>query len=127
MSEATEVLAKLYEAFAGSDGEALGALLGDVDWIEARGGPYGGTYRGLGEVAENVFGRIAADVRNFSAVPDEIVPVGSDRAIALGTYCGETDAGPLEIRFAHLATVEGGRIARFEQFTDTHEWREAVG
>ena len=127
MSEATEVLAKLYEAFAAGDSEALGALLGDVDWIEARGGPYGGTFRGLGEVAENVFGRIGADVRNFSAVPDEIASVGSNRAIALGTYRGETDAGPLEIRFAHLATVEGGRIARFEQFTDTHEWREAVG
>lgn len=127
MSEATEVLARLYEAFAAGDGEALGALLDDVDWVEARGGPYGGIYRGVSEVAENVFGRIGADVRNFSAVPDEIVPVGTDRAIALGTYRGETDAGPLEIRFAHLATVEGGRIARFEQFTDTHEWQEAVG
>ena len=127
MSEATEVLARLYQAFAAQDGDVLGALLGHVDWVEARGGPYGGTYRGLGEVVESVFGRIGADVRNFSAVPDEIAPVGTDRAIALGIYRGETDAGPFAIRFAHLATVEDGRIARFEQFTDTHEWREAVG
>lgn len=126
MSEATEVLASLYQAFAAGDGDRLGALLGEVEWVEARGGPYGGTYHGLSEVAENVFGKIGGDVRNFSAVPDEIVSVGDDRAMGLGLYRGETDAGPLEIRFAHLATVEGGRIARFEQFTDTHEWREAL-
>jgi ketosteroid isomerase-like protein len=127
MSDATKVLGDLYAAFAAQDGDALAALLGDVEWVEARGGPYGGTYRGLSEVAENVFGPIGRDVRNFSAAPDEILAVGSDGAIALGFYRGETDAGPFEIRFAHLVRVTGGRIARFEQLTDTHEWREAVG
>lgn len=127
MSEATEVLAGLYQAFAEGDGDRLGALLSDVEWVEARGGPYGGTYHGLGEVAEHVFGPIGRDVRGFSAAPDEILPVSDDGAIALGFYRGETDAGPLEIRFAHLARVAGGRIAQFEQLTDTHEWREAVG
>ena len=127
MTQATEVLGGLYRAFAASDGEALGALIGDTDWIEAAGGPYGGTYRGLGEVAANVFGAIARDVEGFSAVPDEILPVGDDKAIALGFYRGTTSAGPLQIRFAHLATVSGERITMFEQFTDTHEWRRAVG
>ena len=127
MTDATGVLIRLYEAFAAGDGEALAGLIGDTRWIEARGGPYGGVYRGFGEVAENVFGPLGRDIRNFSAVPDEILPVGSDRAIALGVSRGETDAGPLETRFAHLATVEGERIVQFEQFTDTHEWREAVG
>lgn len=127
MSEATEVLAGLYAAFAAQDGEKLGALLGDVEWVEARGGPYGGTYHGLSEVVENVFGPIGRDVQDFSAVPDEILPVDADGAIALGFYRGRTDAGPFEIRFAHLARAVDGRIARFEQLTDTHEWREAVG
>ena len=126
MSDATRVLSRLYEAFAAGDSEALAALIGETDWIEARGGPYGGAYRGLSEVAENVFGPLARDVRNFSAVPDEIVSVGKDRAMGLGIYRGETDAGPFEIRFAHLATVEEDRLTRFEQFTDTHEWREAL-
>lgn len=127
MSEASEVLGGLYRAFAADDGEALGALIGDATWIEAAGGPYGGTYRGLRDVAENVFGPIARDVDEFSAVPDEILPVGEEKAIALGFYRGSTVAGPLEIRFAHLATVEGDRIIHFEQFTDTHEWLQAVG
>ena len=124
---ATDTMRRLYEAFAAGDGEALAALIGDTEWIEAAGGPYGGRYRGLSEVAEKVFGPIGRDVRDFTAIPDEILPVGENRALGLGFYRGSTAAGPLETRFAHLATVEGDRISRFEQFTDTHEWRQAVG
>jgi ketosteroid isomerase-like protein len=127
MTEATSTLQALYEAFAAGDGDTLGKLMADTHWVEASGGPYGGIYRGLGEIAENVFGPIGRDVQDFSAKPDEILPVGEDRAIALGFYRGHTAAGPLETRFAHLATVDGGRITHFEQFTDTHEWRHAVG
>ena len=122
----TEVLKQLYVAFAGGDGAMLENLLGDTDWVEAKGGPYGGRYRGLAEVAANVFGPIARDVSDFSAVPDEVVDVGIDRALAVGFYRGVTSVGALEIRFAHLATVNAGRITQFEQFTDTHEWHQAV-
>ena len=124
---ATETMKSLYDAFAAGDGETLGALLGDTDWVKAAGGPYGGRYRGLGEVAESVFGPIGRNVQGFTAVPDEILPVGNDKALALGFYRGSTAAGPLETRFAHLASVQDGRITHFEQFTDTHEWRVAVG
>ena len=127
MSEATATLAKVYQAFAAGDGDALGRLIGATHWVEAAGGPYGGLYDGLGEVAEHVFGPIGRDVEDFSAIPDEILPVGDDRAIGLGLYRGRTASGPLEIRFAHLATVEDGAVTRFEQFTDTHQWRQAVG
>jgi ketosteroid isomerase-like protein len=126
MTAATDALQSLYDAFAAGDGDALGRLIGETHWIEASGGPYGGVYNGLGEVAENVFGPIGRDVQNFTAIPDEILPVGDDRAIGLGFYRGETGAGPLETRFAHLATVSDGRITHFEQFTDTHEWQKAV-
>lgn len=124
---ATETLGKLYQAFAAGDGEALGRLIGETHWIEAAGGPYGGSYTGLAEIADKVFGPLGRDVEGFTAVPDEILPVGDNRAIGLGFYRGKTAAGPLETRFAHLATVDGGRITHFEQFTDTHEWRNAVG
>ena len=127
MTEATTVLRNVYDAFAAGDGEALGRMLGDTHWVEAAGGPYGGVYRGLGEVAEKVFNPIARDVQDFIVNPDEILPAGDNRAIGLGFYRGRTSAGPLETRFAHLATVEVGRISHFEQLTDTHEWREAVG
>jgi len=122
----TDVLMQLYDAFAAGDADALSGLIGDTDWVEATGGPYGGRYRGLADVAASVFGPIARDVTDFSAVPDEVLQVGEDRAIGMGFYRGKTAAGPLEIRFAHLATVAGDRITHFEQFTDTHQWRKAV-
>jgi uncharacterized protein len=127
MSDATVTLAKVYQAFAAGDGDALGRLIGDTHWVEAAGGPYGGVYRGLAEIAENVFGPIGRDVQGFTAVPDEILAVGDNRALGLGFYRGHTASGPLETRFAHLATVDGDVITHFEQFTDTHEWRQALG
>jgi hypothetical protein len=126
MTAATDALQSLNDAFATGDGDALGRLIGETHRVEASGGPYAGVYNGLGEVAENVFGPIGRDVRNFAAIPDEILPVGDNRAIGLGFYRGKTDCGPLETRFGHLATVNDGRISHFEQFTDTHEWRKAV-
>ncbi len=124
---ATDTMRRLYDAFAASDGNALAALIGDTDWVEAAGGPYGGRYRGLAEVVEHVFGPIGRDVEGFTALPDEILAVGDHQALALGFYRGRTAAGSLETRFAHLATVDADRITHFEQFTDTHEWRQAVG
>ena len=124
---ASEIVQRLYDAFAAGDAATLSTLLADTHWVEARGGPYGGTYQGFGEIAENVFAPIGRDVRDFTATPDELLAIGENRVLALGRYRGSTDAGPLDTRFAHLWTVGGDRIAHFEQFTDTHEWRAATG
>ena len=124
---ATDTFKRLYDAFAAGDGASLSKLLGETHWVEARGGPYGGIYRGFAEVAENVFGPIGRDVRDFTAQSDELLLIGENRVLSLGRYRGHTDAGPLDTRFAHLFTVDGDRISHVEQFTDTHEWRTAIG
>ena len=69
---ATDTVKQLYDAFASGDVETLSKLLEETQWIEARGGPYGGTYCGFAEIAENVFGPIGRDVRDFTARPDEL-------------------------------------------------------
>ena len=120
--------ARLYDAFAAADGAALSALLGETRWVEAAGMPYGGTHHGLAEIVDQVFGPIGRDVAGFTAVPDEILAIGHDRALAVGTYRGIGAAGPLEVRFAHLMTVaDDGSISDFEQFADTHQFRQALG
>ena len=124
---ATETVRRVYDAFAAGDGASLSALLADTHWVEASGGPYGGTYQGFAEIAENVLGPIGRDVRDFTAKPDELLPIGEDRVLALGHYRGTTGAGLLDTRFGHLRTVADDRISHVEQFTDTHEWRAAVG
>ena len=124
---AIETVRALYAASATGDAGVLEHLLGDTHWIEARGGPFGGTYQGLAEVGPAVFAAIAGEVRDFTVNPAELLSIGSNRVLSLGTYRGHAAAGPLAIRFAHLFTVDGGRITHVEQFTDTHEWRVALG
>ena len=116
----------LYEAFATGDMVRVAELIAETDWEEAEGMPYGGRYRGAEAVFENVFGPIAADVRDFTARPDEILPVGDDRVLALGRYRGLGKAGAVDVAFAHLWTIEDGLIVRFVQYTDTHRFRQAV-
>lgn len=122
-----ETVRAVYDAFAGGDMEALSRLLADTDWHEAAGMPYGGRYRGIGEIAANVFGPIAGDVEDFTAKPDEILPLGDDRAIAFGTYRGQGAKSEVAVPFAHVWTVEDGAIARFVQYADSHLFRVATG
>jgi len=127
MTDRVQTVRQLYSAFAEGDGSRLGELLADTNWIEAAGMPYGGTYRGFGEIAANVFGPITSDVQGFSAKPDEIIPAGEDRVLALGTYRGSGSAGEVATPFAHLWTVRDGRVTNFVQYADTHLFRQSVG
>ena len=127
MGDRTETVRRLYEAFAAGDGARLGELLADTHWVEAAGMPYGGTYRGFSEVAANVFGPITSDVVGFNAKPDEIIPAGEDRVLAMGRYRGTGGVGEVDAPFAHLWTVREGRITHFVQYVDTHLFRQAIG
>ncbi|MFL6721752.1 MAG: nuclear transport factor 2 family protein [Sphingomonas sp.] len=127
MSDRTAIIGDVYSAFATGNAERLSTLLGDTDWVEAGGMPYGGRYRGFGEIAANVFGPINTDVQGFNAAPDEIIPAGDDRVLACGTYRGSGAGGEVAAPFAHLWTVRDGRITNFVQYTDTHLFRQALG
>ena len=127
MTERTQTVQQIYSAFANGGVSSLQELLADTHWVEARGMPYGGTYRGFGEVADNVFGPIMGDVQEFTAKPDEIIPAGEDRVLAIGTYRGSGAAGEVAAPFAHLWTVRDGRVTNFVQYVDTHLFRQAIG
>ena len=118
---------RIYEAFGSGDMATVADLLAGTEWHEADGLPYGGRYHGAPQIFENVFVRIAGDLEGFAARPDELLPAGDDRVLALGRYTGAGKAGPLDCPFAHVWTVRDGQIVKFVQFTDTHQWREAMG
>ena len=122
-----DVVRGIYDAFGGGDMDRVATLIAETDWQEAEGMPYGGRYRGAEDVFQNVFARIAADVENFSARPDEILAAGDDRVLALGRYAGTGRAGGVDVAFAHLWTVRDGKIVKFVQYADTHKYRAAVG
>jgi ketosteroid isomerase-like protein len=127
MTQRTETVRQIYSEFAEGDADRLQELLSETHWAEAAGMPYGGTYRGFGEIAANVFGPITSDVQGFNARPDEIIPAGEDRVLAMGTYRGTGSAGELAAPFAHLWTIRDGRITHFVQYADTHLFRQAIG
>ncbi|WP_260582107.1 hypothetical protein [Sphingopyxis sp. PET50] len=103
MTDAVTAARSVYEAFAAADMAALAALLGATEWHEAEGMPYGGVWNGIGEIAQNVFGPIGADIPDFTAIPDELLPLGDDRAIAFGLYRGRD--GAVATPFCHVWTV----------------------
>ncbi|BCB76613.1 nuclear transport factor 2 family protein [Phytohabitans flavus] len=121
MTDATDVVRAHYGRMASGDVPgALATLSPDVEWVEAAGFPYAGTYHGPEAVVENVFARIGAEWDGFKVVPDVIVGDG-DVVAALGWYSGTYKATgkAFEARYVHWFTVTGGRISRFEQVTDT--------
>lgn len=116
-----EVVRETYDAFARGDIEAvLASFDEDIEWVEAEGGPYGGTYHGPEAVVENVFARLGEEWEEFVVEPDRFV-VDGDTVVALGTYRGTYAATgeSFEAPVAHAWDLEDGRITRFQQYVDT--------
>jgi len=94
----------VYDAFAKGDIPAvLGFLSSDIDWTEAEGFPYGGTYIGPDAVLEGVFMRLGTEWEGFAAVPDEFIDAG-DAIVVLGKYSGKYKATgkSFQANFAHI-------------------------
>ena len=111
----------LYEAFAKGDiPSVLEILSRDIDWTEAEGFPYGGTYHGPKAVLEGVFMRLGSEWKDFAAVPHEFVD-GGDTIVALGKYSGTYKATNKSFAadFAHVWKLREGKAVRFIQYVDT--------
>lgn len=111
----------VYDAFAKGDiFSVLGALSSDIDWTEAEGFPYGGTYHGPKAVLEGVFMRLGSEWNGFAAVPHEYIDAG-DTIVALGKYSGTYKATgkSFEAEFAHVWKLHEGKAVRFVQYVDS--------
>lgn len=128
MSQNTELIRSLYAAFARGDVPAvLGALAADVTWTEAAGGPYGGTYTGPNGVLEGVFMKLGGEWDGFAAVPGEFV-ASDNTVVALGHYSATYKATGKSFRapFAHVWKLQNGKVASFQQYTDTYVHRQPM-
>lgn len=130
-SAANAALAReAYEAFAAGDMDALFATFAeDIRWYEAENHPYAGgnPYVGAEAIAAGVFSHIGVEWNSF-AVEIEAIYASGDTVFATGRYVGEYgDGSPFNAQVAHVWTVENGKLARFQQYTDTFQWREVAG
>jgi hypothetical protein len=121
MAGHSDKIRDLYAAFARGDiGAVLGAMAPDISWTDAEGFPYGGTYIGPEAVLQNVFARLGAEWNGYAAEPHELVAEG-DTVVAIGDYSGTYKATGKSFRapFAHVWKFADGKIAKFNQHTDT--------
>ncbi len=111
----------LYDAFGRKDEARLRELLHpEVEWIQCAGFPGGGHRHGIEEVLGRVFGALRSAWLDWRVEVDEYLDAGNS-VVVLGRYAGthgETGRA-MEAVFAHVYDIEGGRITRFRQFTDT--------
>jgi len=103
------------------------ALAPDVEWTEAAGFPYGGTYRGVDEIVKNVFARLGSEWDGFKADVENVHDAG-DTIVATGFYRGtfRKTNRPMEASFAHVFTLKDGKIVRFVQYVDSRKVWDAM-
>ena len=120
--ENTQLVQLAYRNFQNGDVQSvLGSLSEDIEWVvpQVEGVPMGGTYRGVEEVGQFFSGLgDAQEPRQFE--PREFVSEG-ERVVALGHYAWHVNSTgrQWESDFAHVFIVRDGKIARFQEFTDT--------
>ena len=128
--ENVQIIRGLYEAFGRGDvPTVLGKMDQSIEWNEAENFIYAdrNPYVGPQAVLEGVFMRLGSDWEGFTVTPEEWLDAG-DRIVVLGTYSGTHKATGKQVRaqFAHIWSVREGRVVRFQQYTDTKQFAEAV-
>ena len=117
-----EIVKSTYEGKTSEEnGRNLANYASDnIVWTEAKGFPYGGTYKGMESIARNVFNRLATEWINYAFTPEGYV-TEEDKVVAYGAYSGinKQTGKSFEARVAHLWKLKDGKIISFEQFVDS--------
>lgn len=120
----------MYAAFATGDiPTVLAGLDPKVEWWEAENFIYaeGNPYVGPQSVLQGVFMRLAMEWDGFGVAPAGVLDAG-DMAIGHGYYSGtyKPTGKTVRAQFAHFFTFREGKIVKFQQYTDTAQFKEAV-
>lgn len=118
----TELIQPLYEGTIEERGRALVAVAApDILWQESEGYIYGGLYRGLQEVYQEVFVRQATEWDDFHNHAEQFIAEGNS-VVALGFYEGthKQTQKTFRARFAHHWKLDEGKVVKFVQYIDSH-------
>ena len=124
------VIRGIYESFSKGDvTSVLGQMHQQIEWRQAENFIYAdrNPYRGPQAVLEGVFMRLASEWADFKVLPEEWKDAGN-HIVVLGTYSGRHKESGREVRaqFAHIWGVTHGRVVRFQQYTDTKQFADAI-
>jgi ketosteroid isomerase-like protein len=124
------VIRGMYESFSTGDvTSVLDQMHQHIEWCQAENFIYAdrSPYRGPQAVLEGVFMRLASEWADFKVMPEEWLDAGN-HIVVLGIYSGRHKESGKEIRaqFAHIWGVTHGRVVRFQQYTDTKQFADAI-
>ena len=125
-----QTIERMYEAFGRGDiAFVIGALDPDVEWWEAENFIYAdkNPYVGPQAVLEGVFARIGQEWEGFSVTPLEVLDAG-ESVVGRGHYAGKYRETGRDVRaqFAHVFSFRNGKVVKFQQYTDTAQFKKAV-
>ncbi|MEI9813075.1 MAG: nuclear transport factor 2 family protein [Acidobacteriota bacterium] len=128
--DAMQVVESFYEAMkVGDVGGALSLLDPAVEWTEADNFIYAdlSPYIGTDNVVNGLFMRLMTEWQGFKAIPEQFIGSG-DTVAVLGRYHGTYNATGKSIhaQMVHVYKIANGKIVKFQQYTDTAQFRDAV-
>jgi hypothetical protein len=132
MADNAQFVHGLYEAFAQGDAPTvLAAMDPGIEWNEAEHGTFwpGHSFIGPEAVLEGVFAPTRATCGNtFRIEINRLLDSGSV-VVMEGRYKGIVQATgkALDAQVTHVWDIADGKIAKFQQYTDTWQWAEATG
>ena len=115
-----------YEAAARGEMNVLfEALAAKVEWREADGSPFasGNPYVG-GDAVGKLLGSIGEAIDGLAIVPMNVID-GGDTVVIEGRYKGKArkTGKAFDAQFAHVWQFRDRKVLRFQQYTDTAQWR----
>ena len=122
-----DTVKRFYE-LVNSDPTQLPEVLDEnISWEIIEGFPYGGVYKGLGSVFEDFLGKVMQHFEFWQAEPGEYID-GGTKITVLGTYHTKAKDSGQEVKpvFAHIWTVNNGKITRLQQYADTVQLSRAL-
>lgn len=131
MNNAT-FLKSLYDAFGRGDiPTVLGGMSPDIKWHEAEGNPYmlsGEAMVGPDAVLNQLFMKLGAEWDGFSVHPRSFHDAGGV-VVVEGRYTGayKTTGKRLDAQFCHVWQMKDGKVANFQQYTDTAQQQKVMG
>ena len=129
-AENVAIVRALYEAFGKGDiPGVLGKFDQKIEWREAENFIYAdrNPYIGANAILEGVFLRFVSEWTDFTVSPASIIDAG-EQVVTLGTYSGTHKKTGKSVRaqMVHVWNMSDGKAVRFQQYTDTKQFADAV-
>jgi uncharacterized protein len=129
-SNVTIVQAMYNDFGTGNIPGVLASMSANVEWNEAENFPYWESkpFVGPDAVVNGVFARIGADWEYWNLVDVQFHNMDKNMVLATGRYQAKykKNGAIINAQFAHLITLQDGKVMKFQQYTDTKQVADAI-